>query len=1380
METNVMMEATDSWRFEEGVYNLQDLCYKHPPPVVVQCDHEKSEVTVDNATFDLSQPILLYRQRNINKVSAKFVHKEIYRETGPHLLIPEDYKGWFVVLQKKQIKPTTLNYNILEFKLVADLSNSNTQTFLIGGTEQVHALQVTTFSDGKYQHQQRSLFPGEVLRKGKIYVGERKRKSGLFRRGKIKQDYYLFCTDEYDREILLPYTQKGLFYTLTTESGRMPYPVLQMKDILDKKYLPATVKLLYGRKPSMTCEFTDILRLEYSHFERSVIGCTTLDRNNFIELPLTCPLKFKIFEMDDVIVSSTLYKRAFAACNEKAHLYMRGMKVCHEFGTLKIMSEGEEDFQYDMPPNPHILRKRNQYETGTDDNRESGYIEMRDSLELTNDTLYTDMRTNQDIEPEINVDQMDYLLPSEIVSSKHSFFTRNRLKNTNNTLVTSRHQPCSTPPPTTPPPPLPSPCSGTLPRSCHTYLDLDSGISDGKHSTCSTRHGSVRLEQAYTDQIYDIPRIPKRHSEPNVLDMYSTNISNLPSLDTFSQTSQSAAINYENFSILREVVPKPCDKVNMHQKILMEPTQYDTPQNIDRNSAILMNRSTLSRESGSLDSKCGIAVTLLDRDTSKDINLNSHTPKDILNTHDITFTEDETGMLDDERKLQKINTDVDTKDVFSKNANKDMVVDECIADKMDTDSDNLLSVDYDHFQSQNKISLITENDKQLHDEAKVQFVLDGSNFVEATTSSEICKEKVAMMFKDDTERCPLKDDRSQSIDDQNESFEDSSPINTGHLPNEDMFYNVIQSENLSSLSSTDTCLKEESDNVASSLLPENIISETNMPTVNHNLCHQSGEVNDDTLSTNVNVSSSSLISYTDYSNTETVQTDEGQFPVVKDVSDPNIYAVPPPLCTQCNSLDNYINTRKCDLAENVNIASNIYTNVREEELLNNITCDNENVAVENDPHIANKETSCNENDLSGVHDNIRTEESSDNALMLPDTCINIITGGTTVNGEELPDKNTSIILDETSDTGIHTKLVSEETLNKAHILPDINTNSITAGTPDKSDISSDIKTNIVPVETSEDNVSIINNTKSENRNIAIAMEINIATSNSSVIHTSNRVNREICDDENETVKDDIPIDIHYKTISDNENIPPSINRSVVDNEILDDANVNYGVKRNILDNNNQEKETVANREHLDDESRNIVSEVQTNTAEIETWKCENVISSETLDNENVASDVNTNLENNEISDNQCSVNNMLFDDDNALSHVCTKTGVDDIFEDQNVNVVDINSSNNEIEDSNINDENISLKKEDDELSKMSSDEIVKGFRKLGIRKNVIDIVEQYHLKASNLKDLQRLGEIFPGISRIDKRKISMFLQGMMQATNTPSRKVYDPMEPSWV
>jgi hypothetical protein len=54
------------------------------------------------------------------------------------------------------------------------------------------------------------------------------------------------------------------------------------------------------------------------------------------------------------------------------------------------------------------------------------------------------------------------------------------------------------------------------------------------------------------------------------------------------------------------------EQVEWHQKRLMEPILYDSPQNIDRNSAIIMNRSTLSHESGSLDPKCDIDVALLD------------------------------------------------------------------------------------------------------------------------------------------------------------------------------------------------------------------------------------------------------------------------------------------------------------------------------------------------------------------------------------------------------------------------------------------------------------------------------------------------------------------------------------------------------------------------------------------------------------------------------------------------------------------------------------------------------------------------------------------------------------------------------------------------
>lgn len=86
--------------------------------------------------------------------------------------------------------------------------------------------------------------------------------------------------------------------------------------------------------------------------------------------------------------------------------------------------------------------------------------------------------------------------------------------------------------------------------------------------------------------------------------------------------------------------------------------------------------------------------------------------------------------------------------------------------------------------------------------------------------------------------------------------------------------------------------------------------------------------------------------------------------------------------------------------------------------------------------------------------------------------------------------------------------------------------------------------------------------------------------------------------------------------------------------------------------------------------------------------------------------------------------------------------------------------------------------DEDNLFKISTYEIVAGFRKLGIKKSVIDIVQQRSLQGSNLKDIQNLGEIFPGISCIDKRKISMFLQGMMQ--NSDSSGKHNSTEPIWV
>lgn len=85
--------------YETGSYSLMEIIQKFPLPVVVFCDASNSALPVDRTRFnlDLRQPLLLYRNRNIRKVSARSVHIDpstrTFQDVGEPLLIPEDYKG---------------------------------------------------------------------------------------------------------------------------------------------------------------------------------------------------------------------------------------------------------------------------------------------------------------------------------------------------------------------------------------------------------------------------------------------------------------------------------------------------------------------------------------------------------------------------------------------------------------------------------------------------------------------------------------------------------------------------------------------------------------------------------------------------------------------------------------------------------------------------------------------------------------------------------------------------------------------------------------------------------------------------------------------------------------------------------------------------------------------------------------------------------------------------------------------------------------------------------------------------------------------------------------------------------------------------------------
>lgn len=81
--------------YEPGSFTLTEILDSYLLPMVVQLDNQKHSLPFKEFDFDMSQPILLYKKRNIQKVPAISVtiSGDQYVDVGESLLIPEDYRG---------------------------------------------------------------------------------------------------------------------------------------------------------------------------------------------------------------------------------------------------------------------------------------------------------------------------------------------------------------------------------------------------------------------------------------------------------------------------------------------------------------------------------------------------------------------------------------------------------------------------------------------------------------------------------------------------------------------------------------------------------------------------------------------------------------------------------------------------------------------------------------------------------------------------------------------------------------------------------------------------------------------------------------------------------------------------------------------------------------------------------------------------------------------------------------------------------------------------------------------------------------------------------------------------------------------------------------
>ncbi|XP_033737215.1 uncharacterized protein LOC117325230 [Pecten maximus] len=522
--------------FEDGTHSIFMIIQKFPFPVVVLCDTTRCPIPVDRSkfNFDLSQPLLFYRKRSIQKIPARslFVDEtDQYQEAGDPLLIPEDYKGYFAILKRRNLPGPTEN-NAPHFTKIEDIAQSDTETFLIGGQNRVKAFQVTTHKDDDQSHheQQRMLFPGDVLRKIRMFTSETKKKTKYFRRSSLITERFLLCMDEADREVVIPFTQAGLFYALTTTSGKGTCPVMQMSEIVASKYLPCVVKLVYGRVPTTPCFFTGLLQLDHGYLEQSIVAATIMNKKNIlVEIPSSCKMEFRVAHTNDELISNQGYQNAVQVCRGKMHSYMRNIKVClswksddtlHGAGTSSSITVGERvsrvsfDSEISEPPKP----------CSKDVNRDSGYMKMTPST----DDLSTQSDGNLDSGQDQYVKMVsptspppDYVLKlfleNKLLEVPVYSHDANQVDEVDDSasiysLKTSDNKGQHiTTPPDIPPPPVP--CPGTPPSLCGGSPSQDSGISD--IGLTDTRRPSTFIfaenEQNADDDItYAIPQIPTR------------------------------------------------------------------------------------------------------------------------------------------------------------------------------------------------------------------------------------------------------------------------------------------------------------------------------------------------------------------------------------------------------------------------------------------------------------------------------------------------------------------------------------------------------------------------------------------------------------------------------------------------------------------------------------------------------------------------------------------------------------------------------------------------------------------------------------------------------------------------------------------------------
>ncbi|KAL3868561.1 hypothetical protein ACJMK2_041362 [Sinanodonta woodiana] len=321
-----------SFKWSERPKPLGDILNEGHLPMIVKMHSDGKAKPIKEGTFDMNQPFLLFTNLKGVKLYAENVagvddtksHRESkVNDTGPLMVIPLEYKGWFRIIDEEN----------LPLKTIANVARLMPAVILSAKYVTAFCRLPPTSSRKQDIYDKVDLAPGtfsiqSIVEDYVQYMGSL---------GTVKKTLLrcLKCTSESGQEVLFPFDLDGEFYVVEAKKTKSkPLEKEQYSYAYTINTLvrmgtftkPTRLKLLCGEPPSKPCGFTSILKVVDIVRDKTVVACTLSPDQKLLELPVT---PFPLFQKatNEDLIEEKVVKEALRFLKSNADKYVCEIKV---------------------------------------------------------------------------------------------------------------------------------------------------------------------------------------------------------------------------------------------------------------------------------------------------------------------------------------------------------------------------------------------------------------------------------------------------------------------------------------------------------------------------------------------------------------------------------------------------------------------------------------------------------------------------------------------------------------------------------------------------------------------------------------------------------------------------------------------------------------------------------------------------------------------------------------------------------------------------------------------------------------------------------------------------------------------------------------------